>query len=696
MRNKTKILSALFIAIFMFSGFVSIGQQEDKQKKKEEKALVDYDADVIKQLKGDSILRMIGNVIFHHNGAIIQCDSAFRYNNERIEFFGNVIINQDSTNIYGDKAVYDDKENIAKVYSPLIKLTNGESTVMYTYELTFNTKTKTGEFSGGAVVTQRDNLMESERGFYYSSVNEIKLIDNVLLRNPDYQVKTDSLKFNLDTEVTTFLTRTYIWDKEKDFLTSESGTYERSTQTYTFTHNAYIMTPDQESWGDSIIYHSATREAIMRRNIQILDTAQKTLAFGDWGYYNDSLKKAILSRKPSVRSWEEKGDTAYLRADSIYFETHPYGTTKLKSDTEQDDEQEPTQQDTLTQSSLDSLRIASNMVDSTTSVQPIDSLEQTTDVIFEDNTNQISDTISLEMQPLVDSTAQIMEMNQADTVSLTETQSIIDTTTNPTDSIPTQLKTSKDKSDTTDRLIRAFGKVRMYRKDFQSKCDSLVGYSYDSTMSLFGRPVLWNESNQITSDQMDIYTKDEQIDWADFIGTPFIVQQIDTARYNQATGKSLNAFFKDNELSEAILRGNVINYYYYCDEDNNNEVVGFLTIECAELDMFFEKREPITMNWIGQGNWAIYPIEQIPTTQSQRLDGFKWVTEGRATSSVEICNRTIKESMRKIYEAMPKPNFILEDKISKLRKELTERGMWQDRNDKTRVTPEYFQSPDRF
>lgn len=735
---------ALFVGLVMCSGFVVTAnryswqpnqqtaqqqQQKQNQATEKKKSYVDYDAELIEKVENDTIIRLIGNVIFHHNGVIIQCDSSYRYNDNQMDCFGNVIINQDSTYIYGDKVVYDGYVNMARVFSPLIKITNGTETVMYTYNLTFDTKTKIGEYSGGGVVTQRDNMMESERGFFYVDLNEVKLMDSVSMKNKDYKVQTDSLRFNLDTEVTTFLTRTYIWDSDHDFITSKSGKYEHKTRTYIFTDNAYIMTPDQESWADSVIYKSLTKEAFMKRNIQILDTTQNTLAFGDWGYYNDSIKKSILANKASIRSWEVKkeadgtvkADTAYIRSDSIYIETFPLGTSKKFKDADENDDREE----------LDSV-VAPKMGMTDGAKKLLNKLQPNANVSKSDSLSKRDSSV---VQPIVATSDSVsndgkVALLQADSVSggsivqQTERAQIASGGVQKVDSVQQPLSDSLDmasvvradsskmgdvakmdslavadsaavvvtkKGDTVERILRAFRRVEMYRKDFQGRCDSLVGYSVDSTMSMFGAPVLWNENNQITSTQIDVYTLDEQADWADFIGDPIVAQRLDSTHYNQATGKQMQVYFKDNEIYRSVLSGNVVNFYY---SEEDKEIVSFDKIESAELEIVYENREPVTMKWFGQGEWVMYPIDQIPPGQSQRLEGFSWITEGRAKSSRDICSRVVKESLRAKYQALPQPIFRIESKIRLYKEQLLNAGEWHDRNDIPTYTPEYFQNVD--
>ena len=66
------------------------------------KKLIDLKSDLMGPVApGDSVVFLVGNFAAQHNGAVITCDSAVRYSDMRIEFFGNVLINKNTTYIYG-------------------------------------------------------------------------------------------------------------------------------------------------------------------------------------------------------------------------------------------------------------------------------------------------------------------------------------------------------------------------------------------------------------------------------------------------------------------------------------------------------------------------------------------------------------------------------------------------------------------
>ena len=112
-----------------------------------EKKLIDLKSDLMGPIApGDSVVFLVGNFAAQHNGAVITCDSAVRYSDMRIEFFGNVLINKNTTYIYGDRAEYDGELNEARVYSDIVKVVDGDAT-LYTYKFLFNTKKNIGEFA---------------------------------------------------------------------------------------------------------------------------------------------------------------------------------------------------------------------------------------------------------------------------------------------------------------------------------------------------------------------------------------------------------------------------------------------------------------------------------------------------------------------------------------------------------------------
>ena len=113
------ILSASSTSLFMSSGeYSSAVAQPAPSAQEMGKRTVDLMADDAYYIsKGDStIFILVGNFAAHHNGAVIMADSAVRYSNQSFECFGNVLINQNTTYVYGDRAEYNHNNITATIY----------------------------------------------------------------------------------------------------------------------------------------------------------------------------------------------------------------------------------------------------------------------------------------------------------------------------------------------------------------------------------------------------------------------------------------------------------------------------------------------------------------------------------------------------------------------------------------------------
>lgn len=699
-------------------------------------ATVDYYGDLMtKRDPQDTALYLIGNVIFHHNGTFIQCDSAKRYDEYRMECFGSVVINKDSTYIYGDRASYNGHTNIAEVYSPLLKVVNGDATMWVFNYMEFNSQTNIGAYKEGAVITQRDNLMESDRGFFNGDSSTITFVGNVSMRNDNYRIRTDSVRYDFNQEIVTFLSKAYIWDQDRDFLTADRGNYVRATETYHFTHDAYAMTPDQEFWADTMDYESAIRQVTLRSNIQILDTIQRTVGLGDYGYYNDSLKKGMLTDRPAVILYDTvagsspvdttasprpafvagdslttaprptrplRPDSAFARADTIFFDSYPPGMSKPRSQQSTDSIAQgndttriespvsPPPTDSLTQSLEDS---TATMADTTTplSINGTDRVQRVaalldslalTDTLPQPN---LPDTATLSADTLAQDSGTRRSMIGVEEPPLPVAPDSTLHTPPTTDTLmhPTALQADSVQAnqDTLEYVVRGRHNVRLWRSDMQGICDSLTAYSVDSMGTLFGRPILWNGDSQLTADRIDMYSRDGALDYAEFIGSPFLTQKVPQtdSLFNQAEGRLLQTWFRNNEINRAIMTGNVTTYYYRS-EDSLQPPIEFLVLTCASLTIDFENQEPVRLNGGGQGNWHVDPINKIPANQPQRLPGFSWSPEKRPQNRYEITNRSVRPSVRYTVEGYTQPQFPIEERFTEAREMLLKKG-WRDRNE---------------
>ena len=300
-------------------------QSQSKKSGSSDRHMVDMLADdsyLIEQ--GDStIFILVGNFAAHHNGTVILADSAVRYPNQSFECFGNVLINQNDTYAYGDRAEYNRANSTATIYSELVKVVDGEA-VMYTYDCTFDTEAEVGHFYNGCYAKKDESHLEAERGYYYTKSHELIAVDNVEMRDDKYIMKGDSVIFNTQTEDAQYFTNTNIWNDKDEYLYADEGTYTKALDLHHLKRNAYILTQEQEVWSDTIEYYRTTGHIIGRSNIQMDDTTQKILGFADYGEWWDDMDNALFTRRPSMINYNpDEPDSLYLCADTLWLNTIP-------------------------------------------------------------------------------------------------------------------------------------------------------------------------------------------------------------------------------------------------------------------------------------------------------------------------------------------------------------------------------------
>ena len=249
----------------------------------------------------------------------------------------------------------------------------------------------------------------------------------------------------------------------------------------------------------------------------------------------------------------------------------------------------------------------------------------------------------------------------------------------PTPSPSEIAKEEKLNLDSLYREIRAYSRVKMFRSDFQSVCDSLTMTTIDSIINMYKSPVLWNGNNQITSDIMHIITQNSRVVRADFEGKPLTAAEIDTAHYNQVTGKEMSAHFRNNQIYRNDVNGNV-QTIYYMQEDNSPEITLMAYIEAGDMSSYIEDKQVVGITYRGNPTYTFYPMDKIPDTQPTKLDGFKWQADRRPTQD-SVFNRVIRPSQRIEKRALRKPLFPINALLEQRKTNYIRRNEWRDRTD---------------
>ncbi|MDR2912234.1 MAG: hypothetical protein LBV38_02880 [Alistipes sp.] len=821
---------------------------------------------------------MVGEVAFHHNGAVISCDSAIRYSDRRIECFKNVIINKDSTFVYGDRAEYNGELNLARVYSPVIKVIDGDAT-LYTYNFTFNTLDNIGRWFGGGVMYQQDNVMESEVGYFFSDLHELVAVREVEMRNDSHRIVSDSVRYNTETKVASFYTRTYIWTDTNEMISALNGRYNTRDSTYFFWDNAYVLDEFRETWADTIDFNARAEDGIFYGNVQIDDREHDSSAFGDLGRYWGARGETMLTRRPALLNYDAdqgNADTLYMRADTVFmYVRYPsdspsrrdslaaeggasadrfahlkwvdslpdsvrvamadslvpviaalrseIGVARGRADSimnvlyppaatsevsevptanslpvvdsllpavEQIEseivEATPTEPErvepaevaelreraTELTTRLDSLSAAESYIrpqagggtnisaaDSLAQVLRLDSLARIarTDSLALVDSIRVADPkaframqkaeakrLKLERQRekaelreakfaakaekraertrlraekraakaaqkaaakelrrrlAAEKRGRIFEPSDSAADSLARADSLVRLDSMRLDSLRTNLidslasapaDTTATAPDTTMRIFRGWHDVRIWRRDMQAVCDSMVGFSADSTVHMYTDPILWHGENQVTGDSITLFMAGGEIDHAEFFGDPIMGSQVGgttSRQFNQVKGRTMTSWFSGGELRRHDTRENAQSLYYMQEEERTADggtvmslPLAFIVASADNMSFLFEADSLRYIVMRQQVEDKTYPMTQIPGTQPTMLSGFVWRVERRPALG-DVFDRRVRPSERTFHEELPGPEFPIAARIDRRREYLIQNLMWGDRTD---------------
>ncbi len=170
------------------------------------------------------------------------------------------------------------------------------------------------------------------------------------------------------------------------------------------------------------------------------------------------------------------------------------------------------------------------------------------------------------------------------------------------------------------RLVRAFYGCRIYSEDIQAKCDSL-SYSFrDSVIHLYHKPVLWSGTNQLFADSMALITKNQQMNKMELYNNAFIIEEVDSSRYNQLKGNNLYGYFLDNELYRIEIRGNSEKIYFALEE---NKLIGVDRSTCLNMDILLEDGKIKDIYMLENPEGILDPpLHKLPSLR--RLENFAW------------------------------------------------------------------------
>jgi lipopolysaccharide export system protein LptA len=534
-------------------------------------------------LKNETVRKLKGNVKLRQKDAILYCDSCILDNENNVFARGNVVIEQgDSVKIWADSARYFGFIRNADLFGDVILENNLKK--LFTEKLHYDLNTKIATYNTKATLADTRTQLTSRRGQFNTQTNEAFFKDQVLVHDNDFDLKTDTLRFNTQTNTAYFLAPTLIYLHDTAQFYTEGGYYNLDKDKAEFSQTPQYKKRDQVATADTMFYDAKTKEITLQGKAFSKDSIRQAKA--NRIIYNRETEKSELQGKAFYKDdkQEVQSDTVLVNGKTKTYATR--GRSNIVNGSQ------------ILQADFvdfkDSLGIAKGSVfwRDTTAKSTITcenmAYDQRKDYIKASGKRPI-------LTSLIDN----------DTLWL-RADTIISFKANLTDSARTML---------------AYYKVRTYKSNFQSLCDSLSFTEKDSTFRLFKNPIVWQDTSQMTADTMRILLKDKKIERVFMKNNALIINSRDEVYFNQIKGRQITAFFEGDNIRQMLTEGNAESLYYALDD--KNAYVNANKVDCSEMLIFFGDNKVDKIKFYTQPKAKALPMK---TTNHEeiKLKGFRW------------------------------------------------------------------------
>ncbi len=455
--------------------------------------------------------RLIGNVKFKQDSAIMECDSAHFYSDRNMfDAFGHVHLykqNNNNVDVRADFLRHDGDLKIAHFRHNVIL--RDSNVTLTTDSLDYNLQTDIGYYEHNGRIVDSLTVLTSLKGYYYNKRREVYFRSNVVIDHDsgEYQMFTDTIRYGLNTKVIDFFGPTEFYN-DTNYLYARYGWYNTESEQSMFKHDALFRNPSQTITCDSMLFNRLDESGAAYSNVVATDTVQNLVVKGNYVEIHKEPELLIVTDS-ALMIYVTDGDSLYLHADT--------------------------------------------------------------------------------MRMCRDTSGQY-------------------------------------------RTFSAYWHVRAYKSDLQLQADSIFFSMSDSIARFFGNPIFWVNENQITTEYMEAFVKDNQLQKFILNKAGMIVSPHDSVHFNQIKGTQMVGYLRNNDLHKVDVFKHAQTLYFPVDDD---QIVGVNKGESSEMTIYLKDRKLKRLAYRAQTQSDMYPLESL-STNDMRLAGFVWYESIRPKAPADI------------------------------------------------------------
>ncbi|MFK7937109.1 MAG: LptA/OstA family protein, partial [Saprospiraceae bacterium] len=474
-------------------------------------------------------------------------------------------------------------------------------------------------YNTGATLTNDSTQLTSKVGYFYLERNEAFFKDSVVVVDPQFTVRSDTMQFNTQTKVVNFLGPTLI-AADSSRIYCEDGFYDTQNSRAVFTENAQFVRGKQEATADKITYNGKSKEYILEGNARFDEEDKRATA--DVIRYEEETDRTIL--QGNARYQDEEQDI--VSEEIIYSAESESFTTTGRSRIS--DPPQIIEADTINYAAETGLGMAIG------NVVWRDTTEDLTIKAQRANYNKETDFFKATGgRPLLitvldgdslflasDTLTAYKNQPQRDTLPVLDSLGVV---------IPDSINIIE--STDTSRILIADNNVEVFKSNLQAICDSLIYNTSDSIFIFHDQPIIWSDTSQFSADTIRMTLQNNQVHRMFLYSNSFVINSPDEEFYNQIKGNDITAFFKEGEVDRVDVQGNAESIYYALDDDD--KYMGSNKTASSSMLVYFGSNEVERIKFVREPTAVFAPMKQADHT---KLAGFRWEKQARPRSEVDL------------------------------------------------------------
>ncbi len=549
-----------------------------------------------------------------------------------------------------DSAAVSEKDSILNMYRHAVVWSEGRQI----YDMLNNVARY---FGGGTVVDHDGTRITSVVGRYEQDTRKVQFTSNVNLVNSKIKLHTDVLDYDMNTRLATIEDKTEIVSLEDgNVIYTSSGTYNLATGQGTLYNRSTVKGRDGNTIvGDVMFYDRANDKGHAQGNVVLVDEKNKQTLRGDDVYYDRRTGQSHAQGNVVVTDDKNKQT---LRGDEVFYDKRNDQSRAQGNVVITDEKNQQTLQgDEVVYDRRNNRGQAQGNVVltdiKTNRVLKGDKMDYDRkngighakgNVVLTDPENKVILVGEVGYhnektnESYVTENALAREFSQKDTIYIhADTLRMIN-------------------SDKKERLLIANKYVRFYRKDLQGVCDSAAVSEKDSILNMYRHAVIWSEGRQISGEEINVHVQDSTVDWATLPSNGLLIEHLGEEYYNQLSGRTMKAFFANQELRHLDVSGDVEAIFYPMENDSTyNKLVN---ANSAYLSIDLKPKQTVDkLKMWPDVSGTVVPLFMAKRSQL-RIEKFRWFESIRPKDPYDVL--VVSDEMRQIFgEAVAKRRTVV-------------------------------------